>query len=290
MLYITFTATDDGIRDLDTRSRLELLDERENGQTGSGTKVEDLNLVTVLGVKHPVDSLDMRLGEVHYIDIIADTGSVRRIIIITEDFELGAHTRCRLGDKRQQILGNAVRQFSYQSRRMGTNRVKITQDSGMQIPVSVSLVANNLFVDLLGVAVRRESFLDRSRLINRKVVGIRLTIYRTRGREDQVLHLMELHDLQKGNEAAQVIAIIEERLLYRLSYCFRCCKMNDAYDIRILLEYVIHIHKIAAVHIGKVRSLAYDFLYSLQHINRGVAEIIHDCHLIACLHQFNRGV
>ena len=57
---------------------------------------------------------------------------------------------------------------------MGTDRVEITQDGCVQVFVGMCLIADDLLVDLLGVAVGRERFLYRSILIDRQMVCVRL--------------------------------------------------------------------------------------------------------------------
>ena len=64
------------------------------------------------------------------------------------------------------------------------------------------LITDDLFVNLLGVAIGREGFLDRSHLIYRQVLRVGLTIYGAGRRENEVFHPMQTHHFEKGNEAA----------------------------------------------------------------------------------------
>ena len=43
--------------------------------------------------------------------------------------------------------------------------------------IGMCLITDDLFVNLLGVAIGREGFLDRSRLIYRQVLRVGLTLY-----------------------------------------------------------------------------------------------------------------
>ena len=54
---------------------------------------------------------------------------------------------------------------------MGTDGVEVTQDNALDRCTRVDVILYNLFVYLLGVAVRTHSLLDRSVLGNRQVLG-----------------------------------------------------------------------------------------------------------------------
>ena len=137
----------------------------------------------------------------------------------------------------------------------------------MQILVRMCFVLNDLFVDLLGVAVWRERFLDRSSLINRQMVFVWLTIHGTRRREYEVWYLMQTHHIQQGTKTAKVVTIVQKRFLNRLTYCFAGSKMNDSDDIGILTEHIIEIYEVTAVDVRELRFAPDDSCDTVQHID-----------------------
>ena len=121
LLYISFTTTHDGIRDLHAGSRLKLIDKREYGKSGTGTEVEDLHLLTVFRMQHAVDRFDVRLSKIYDVYIIADARPVRGVIVITEHFQLRTQSGSGLRDERKEVLRYTVRQYSDNSGRMGSD-------------------------------------------------------------------------------------------------------------------------------------------------------------------------
>ena len=118
----------------------------------------------------------MCFRQVNDIDIVADTTAVRCVIVVTEDFELLAQTGSCLRYERQQVLRHAVRQFADECRGVRTDRIEVTKQDSVEVSIGMCLITDNLLVDLLGVAVRRQCLLNRRVLIDGQMVGIRLTI------------------------------------------------------------------------------------------------------------------
>ena len=63
--------------------------------------------------------------------------------------------------------------------------------------------------------------------------------------------------------------------------------MNHAYDIRKLFEHIIQVHKVTAVDIGEIGFLANDSSNAVQHIERGITEIVNNRNVVALLHQLD---
>ena len=76
---------------------------------------------------------------------------------------------------------------------MGSDGIEITQDGSVQTFIGVCFVADNLFVDLLSIAVRRERLLNRCGLIDGQMCGVGLTINGAGGREDDIGYLVLFH-------------------------------------------------------------------------------------------------
>ena len=50
---------------------------------------------------------DMGLGQVYHVDVVPYAGAIRRVVVIAEDTQLLADTRCGLRQERNEVLRNA---------------------------------------------------------------------------------------------------------------------------------------------------------------------------------------
>ena len=178
------------------------MDEGQHAQTGSGSEVEDFNLFTIFRMEHSINSLNMRFRKIHHVDIVTNARTIGGVIVISEDLQLLTETGSGLRDERQKVLRYAIRQLTDLSRWVRANRIEITQDGSVQLRVRMSLIADDLLVDLLGVAVRRESLLNRRGLIYRQMSCVRLTVHRAGRRENEIRHMIQSHDLQERHQTA----------------------------------------------------------------------------------------
>ena len=62
--------------------------------------------------------------------------------------------------------------------------------------------------------------------------------------------------------------------------------MDDALDVRILLENGLRRVKVAQIDLFKRRTNARDFLDAVEHFNLRVRQIVNDNYFVACLLQF----
>ena len=157
----------------------------------------------------------------------------------------------------------------------------------MQRSISMRLIANNLLVDLLRIAVWRESHLYRSGLIYRQMLCRWLTIDGAGTGEDDMLNAMCLHLFEEGNQRHEVITIIEEWLLHGFTYCLAGCKVNHSLNICITIHHVGQSRSIIAVHLFKVGLLTHNSSYTIQHILVGIAQVIHNDYIVALLYEFD---
>ena len=166
-------------------------------------------------------------------------------------------------------------------------RVEIAENGRIQFAVCMCLVTDDLLVNLLGIAVRRECFLYRRCFIYRQMVVVRLTIDGAGRGKDEIIDLMQLHHFEQCTETAKIVAVIKERFFHRFTNGFAGSKMNNTHNVRIGLEDTVQIDKISAIDIGEIRLASYNSSDTFQDINRRIAEIIDNGHLIALLHEFN---
>src|SRR6185312_7401003 len=98
----------------------------------------------------------MSMGNIAYMNIVADTRSVTGWIIITINNHLWQFPDGSLGNCRNQVLRLAQWQFTNECRRMCTYRVKISQQYAAQV-TAFCYLSYNFFTHLLGCSVRRLS-------------------------------------------------------------------------------------------------------------------------------------
>ena len=68
----------------------------------------------------------MAVCQIHHMDIIPDSRSVRRIVVVSEYAHLFQLTHSHLSDVGRQVVGDAGRVFSDHAALMGAHRIKIT--------------------------------------------------------------------------------------------------------------------------------------------------------------------
>ena len=119
---------------------------------------------------------------------------------------------------------------------MSAYRVEVAQDDTLERRSRMDRIPDNLLVDLLRVSIRRHSGFDRGILGYRQVLRIRLSVYRTRGREYDTFDIEFRHHLQQVHQSDNIIAIILQRLLYGFSYRLASGEQDNAFDARMSFQ------------------------------------------------------
>ena len=101
----------------------------------------------------------MCLCKVDNINIVAYARAVRRIVVVAENRKLLTDAHSRLCDIGNQIVRHTIGQFAYQGRRMGTDRIEISQDNALQRSTAVDIIIDDLLVDFLRITIGRSGFL-----------------------------------------------------------------------------------------------------------------------------------
>ena len=154
----------------------------------------------------------------------------------------------------------------------------------------MDIVLDDLFVDLLRVAVRREGLLDGSLLGDGQVLLRGLAVDGAAAGEDDAFHLIFRHQLQEVQERRDIVAIVHQGLLHTLADSLRSGEMDDTGDAAVLLEDTFEGLHIAAVHLFESGPLAGYLLDAVDDLSIRVGEIVHDDYFVACLLQLHRGV
>ena len=74
------------------------------------------------------------------------------------------------------------------------------------------------------------------------------------------------HKVEQVDEAHEIVAIVEQRLLNALAHCLACSEMDDALDVGIFGEYLVHALKVAAINLLEGRTHTCDLLYAINNI------------------------
>ena len=74
------------------------------------------------------------------------------------------------------------------------------------------------------------------------------------------------HQFEKVNQRNQVITVVKQRFLYRLSYCFASCKVNDCLNSFIFCKYCIQTGKVQTVQLFKNWANTGNFLYIVNNV------------------------
>ena len=124
-------------------------------------------------------------------DIIAYAGAIFSRVVVTKDGQRVATANGDLGNVRHQVVRDPLRVFPHVARRMGANRVEVTQQGNAPLWLGFLQVSQDLLHHQLAFAVRalrgagRETFDIRDfRLIAVDGGG---------GAKDEVLHARGAH-------------------------------------------------------------------------------------------------
>jgi hypothetical protein len=149
-------------------------------------------------------------------------------------------------------------------------------------------VAQDLLTDLLGVAVRRFRGLHRRVFADRQRVG--LAVDGARRAEDQPALRVLGGELEQVDEAAEVVAVVRERLLHRLADRLVGSEVDDAGEVGHAGEERAASDRIGEVDVRPHRLLAGDRGDAVEHGRVGVRQVVGDDDLVAARQQFDRGV
>ena len=102
----------------------------------------------------------MGLGKVNHVDVVADASAVGSVVVVAENLQLLAHADSRLSDEGNEVHGHADGQLANLSTGMSTDGVEVAQHDRLDGSARVDVVGDDFLVDLLRVAIGRESLLN----------------------------------------------------------------------------------------------------------------------------------
>ena len=171
---------------------------------------------------------------------------------------------------------------------MGSDGIEIAQHDGLNRRAAGHSVAYDFLVDLLGVAIRAFSLLDRSLLCGGQVVG--LAINRAAAGEYNAFDIVLRHQLQEVDKAYYVVAIVKQWLLHAFAHSLAGSEVDDTLNLRIFLEHCFSSIKIAKVHLLESRTNACNLLDTIENIFTRIGQVVYNNDIIACILKFYSSV
>ena len=135
---------------------------------------------------------EMAIYQVHDMDVVADAGAIRGIVVITKYAKEGALTVGDLGDVRHEVVGDAVGALTNKSAGVGTYRVEVAQADELPLVARVSNIREN-FLDVELASAVRIGGASRVVFIQRQVLWI--SVDGRTGTEDHGAYITGVHGL-----------------------------------------------------------------------------------------------
>ena len=192
-----------------------------------------------------------------------------------------------LRDIRHQIVRNTLRILADTAGLMCSDRIEIAQKNDSQFRVSLCRVLENLLHHDLGPAiwVGAAAALHRFDVRNR----ILLAVNRCGGRENKLLDTCLLHALEQRQRGVDIVAVILQRLLYRLTDCLQTSEVNHTVDLVFCenlpyFDFVLHVSLVGA------NLPSGDFFDTIDNLRTALAVIICDYYVMFAHQKLYSGV
>ena len=247
----------------------------------SGTEIIDRHTFLVRQLRNCVH---MSSCKIHDMNVIPHTGSVRRIIIVSEDTQLLQLADRNLRNVGHKVVRNALRVFSDHPRRMCADRVEVTKQDDVPFRIGGMYVRQDLLQHPLRPAIRVRADALRAVFRDRNEGGI--SVDRRAGAEDDVLAAMLPHALYQRQGSGNVVGVILDRLLYRFSYRLQSGEMNDRVNL-LRGKDAIQAFLVKDIPFHKVQRLSGNLLHPVNRLLAGVVQVVDHRNLITCIQQFH---
>ena len=250
----------------------------EDGVALARAQVEDLRA----GVGHQVvDGGGVPLRQIHHVDVVPHAGAVGGGIIVAEDDQLLANAAGGLGDEGHQVVGDAVGRFADAARGVGPHGVEVPKEHRGPGGVGLHIVPDDLLAHELGPAIGVGAA-HAAGLVEGH--GVLRAVNRGGGGEDDPLHTVFAHDLQKRHGGQQVVLIVRQGLLHALPHGLEAREVDGAADV-VLPEHLVQGRLVPHVDVVEGHLLPGELLHPSQGLGGAVAEVVHGHHIIAQLQQ-----
>ena len=109
---IAFTTGSNFVVKLNAGALFESVNQFKNAHTVTGTYVVDFNTFFIFVLNNAFHSSNVCLGQVEYIDVVADARTVGGVIVITEHFQAGTDAHSCLREVGDEVGRNTIRHFT----------------------------------------------------------------------------------------------------------------------------------------------------------------------------------
>ena len=207
-------------------------------------------------------------------DVVADRRPVRRGVIAAINRQPLAPARRRLGDEREEVVGDPARVLADQRGGVRPYRVEISQGNCREVGLRHHQVVDRLLDHQLGPPVR----VDRT---ERRILPdgnpLRHPVDRRRRREDQPPHPMAQHGLEERHRAPHVHRHVAQRLRDGLAHRLQPRHVDHRIDPE-LPEHRLQPRRIADVPLDHVRHAVPERRDPFRHVAGRVGEVVEDHH------------
>ena len=237
----------------------------------------------------------MTLSEVENVDVVANSSTIMRSVIIAEDqkfFPLASRNLCK---EREKIERDAERIFAHDTRGVTACGIEVAKKSSIPLlyvrfiaflgslcAFCADVVSNHQLAGELGVAVgvcRPEGTLfgNGDHVLETGSVAINSS----RGGVDDVANIVVLGSSQKGECALNVDAIVVEWDLSGFTNSLQSSKVDNTVNLGVLLEDLVETFLVCNVDVVVYWLLSTDALNSIQDLLGRVVEVVNNHDFVA---------
>ena len=271
----------DLVRDLHAGGFLEVLHDIQHAVALSGSQIVNGKSGIVFDL---LQGLHMSLRQIDHMDVVSYAGSVRSVIVVSEYVELFQLAHGNLGDVGHQVVGDAVGILTDHAALVSADGIEVTQKHHVPFRVRLLDVGEDLLQHGLGPAVRVGALSLRALL--RDGDDGRIAVNSGRRGEDDVLHAMLSHHVHQGQGPGDIVLIILPGLCHGLAYRLESGEMDAGIDLFLFKNGVQRL-SVQDVRLVKRHGLSRDLFHALQGLLTGIAEIVHNHHVITCILQLH---
>ena len=226
----------------------------------------------------------MAAGQIAHMDIIPHAGSIRRIVVVTEDIYLRKPPDRDAGDIRKQIVRNSLRILADQTALVGTDRIEVAQEHDIPQWIRRVNVRQNLLDHPFRPSVRvcaRAFFLclgKRHRIVR--------SVNRRGGAENNIMYAVTAHLVAENERAGDVVGVIFHRLLHGLADRFQTGEVDNGID-RLAVKQVPDLLPVQNIRLIKHRTFPGDRLDAVDHLAACVKQVVQNHDLVALIQQLH---
>ena len=250
------------------------MDHIQNTVSVSGSEIIDINTASC---RQFCKCFHMAAGQIHNMNIIAYTGAVRRVIVISEDADLRQLADCNLRNIRQQIVRNPLRILTDHTALMCADRIEVAKQHNIPLIVRSVNVRQNLLEHGLRPSIRIRADTLRAALRDRNLR--RISVNGSRRTEDNIFYAVIPHLITKCQRSADVVLIVLDRLRDRLSDRLQACEMNDCINL-LLIKHCLNTGPITDIRLVEGHFLPCDLLNPVHSLSAGIIQIVKNDHLM----------